>query len=203
MRQKTLIWVLAAWVLGPGVARADKLSSAQREKLGRNEILIWYWKDDKTYTGTGKSMGVVDARPEQVFRLLTDVERFKEWMNRMVESKITRRDGKQYHFYYKIDMPWPLDDYWCLTKNINYQDKKRGVFKRRWSLIKGTFHKNDGYWYLERFPGGKTLVTYWCQVKPKTAVPQFVINYVIKKSLRRSISNIRERVAALKGRGEL
>jgi ribosome-associated toxin RatA of RatAB toxin-antitoxin module len=43
---------------------------------------------------------VIDASPEQVFRVIADVERYREFVKRMVASRIVlRRGASRYRFY--------------------------------------------------------------------------------------------------------
>jgi hypothetical protein len=114
-----------------------------------------------------------------------------------VESRVTKRNGDTYYFYYKIDMPWPLSDHWFITKNVNRINEKSGEHTRRWTLHKGSFARNDGYWHVRPWPGGRSLATYSVVLQPKSAIPQSVINFVTKKSLPRAITQLRDRIAQL------
>lgn len=178
------------------------LSQAEIPRVERGEVVTRYWRLPDTDVGAGIAVGIVEARPEQVFQVIADVERYKDYIDRVIESRITKRDGKRYLFYYRIDMPWPLSDQWFVTKNVHVIDEKKHTYRRNWTLHKGTFARNDGYWLVRPWRRA-ALVTYSAVLQPKGAIPQFVINYVTKKSLPRAITNLRARVADLRRRGKL
>ncbi len=180
----------------PRNSSAQKLSPKQRESLRRGEIITRTLRVNKTQ-GHGEAIGVVDAPPARVFTVIADVAHYKEFMTRVTESKVIKREGNTYDFAYTIDMPWPLADYHCVTHNVHKVDAKHQRYERRWKLVSGTFNQNEGYWRLRPWPGGKTLVTYSVVVQPKTAVPDFIVNFVAKKALPRAIKSIRKRLAQL------
>jgi len=190
-------------LLMAGVGEAASLSAQDIRRLKKGEIVVRYWKLDQSNVGTGLAMGVINMPPDKVFRVIADVSAYKTFMKRMVESRITRREGKHYYFYYKIDMPWPLSDYWFVTNNIHEVDKARGIYVRRWWLQKGSFARNEGYWYVRRWGRHRSLITYSSVLQPKSAIPQWIINYVTKKALPRAIRTIRQRVYQLKRQGTL
>lgn len=173
-----------------------RLTQQEIARLDRGEIITHYWKLKGTNIGTGKAIGRVDGSPEQVFAIIADVNRYKEYMNRVVQSRITHRAGNHYYFYYKINMPWPLSDHWFVTRNIHRLDRKRREYRRSWTLDRGSFAKNDGYWQVRPWRG-RTLATYSVVLQPRSAVPQFVINHVTKRSLPGAITNLRSRIAQL------
>ncbi|MCK5798768.1 MAG: SRPBCC family protein [Deltaproteobacteria bacterium] len=188
--------LIATSALLPSLSSAQKLSPEQRRSLHRGEIITRTLRVTKT-RGRGEAIGVIDAPPARVFSVIADVAHYKEFMTRVTESKVIKREGNTYDFAYTIDMPWPLADYHCVTHNVHKVYAKHQRYERRWKLVSGTFTKNEGYWRLGPWPGGKTLVTYSVVVQPKTAVPDFIVNFVAKKALPRAIKSIRKRLAQL------
>ena len=199
-RRVRWLGVLTAVLVCHGTAGADPSpSAAERRRLARGEILTKTWKLEGTDIGTGRARGVIDAKPERVFAIIADVNRYREFIKRVVDSRVVRDAGKSYDFFYKIDMPWPLSDHWFITRNVHRIDEQRRVYRRSWKLVRGSFHRNEGYWQVEPWPGDRTLVTYSVVLQPRSAIPQFVINYVTEKSLPRSIENLRDRERGLRG----
>jgi ribosome-associated toxin RatA of RatAB toxin-antitoxin module len=192
-------------LLCAGLAHAAEPALSQQEvaRLERGEVVTRFWKLPGTNIGAGLAVGLVQARPEQVFRVIADVARYKEYMQRVVESRIARREGPRYWFYYRIDMPWPLPDQWFVTKNVHVVDARRRVFRRNWTLDTGTFARNDGYWLVGPWRGDAARVVYSTVLQPKGAIPQLVINHATSKALPRAITTLRARVAELRRRGEL
>jgi ribosome-associated toxin RatA of RatAB toxin-antitoxin module len=191
-----LIWVFL--LLAPAALWAEKLSPEQVTKLDSDEILVKFRRLKDSRAGLGKSAGVIHASPEEVWKIIVDVERYHEYMPRLVKSVITKKNADHYLFYYKIDMPWPLSDHWCVTKNWHEVDEKRKTYKRAWNLVSGTFSRNDGYWLIQPWKGGTSLAVYSAIIQPKVIAPQGIINYVTKKALPKAIENLRKRVKQLR-----
>lgn len=189
-------------LLGPAPARGAGLTLAQRQALGRGEIVVHVARVGAN-AGKSEAIGVVDATPEQVFTVIKDVAHYKELFERIVESRVVARRPGSYDFYYVIDMPWPLSDYRCVTRNIHTVDKAKRRYERRWTLIKGTFHRNDGSWVVHPWKTHQAVVVYSVLVEPKTAVPDFIVRYAAKKALPKALEALRKRVALLKKKGKL
>ncbi len=206
MRARQASALLAALLLGlpgRGEAQPTTFSDADARKLEAGEVLTQFWKE-RDGAGAGWAVGVIDASPEQVFRVIADVERYREFMTRMVASRIVERRGAaRYRFYYKLDMPWPIADYECVTENVHEEDARRRVFTRRWTLVSGTFHKNQGSWTVRPWRGGRALLLYAVALLPTTKAPGALIRYGTKVALPRSVKQFRERVARLRRDGKL
>jgi ribosome-associated toxin RatA of RatAB toxin-antitoxin module len=182
---------------------AARLTLEQKRRLARGEVLTHSWKDTKADVGKGWAMGVVDATPEQVFQVVADVTRYRLFMKRMTSSKIVRKASGSYDFYYTIDMPWPISDLWCETRNTHEIDRKRRRYRRRWKLLKGTFIHNQGYWLVTPFGKNKALLSYSVVLRPQISLPNFVLDYATKVALPRSVKGMRARVLELKARSQL
>jgi ribosome-associated toxin RatA of RatAB toxin-antitoxin module len=180
------------------VAADPRPTAAERRRLDRGEIVTRTWKLPGSDIGTGRAWGVIAAKPERVFAIIADVNRYREFIKRVVDSRVVADAGKSYDFFYKIDMPWPLSDHWFITRNVHRIDEQRRIYRRSWTLVRGSFRRNEGYWQVEPWPGDRSLVTYSVVLQPRSAIPQFVINYVTEKSLPRSIDNLRQRERALR-----
>jgi ribosome-associated toxin RatA of RatAB toxin-antitoxin module len=199
----TLLVALLLGVPARGAAQPAAFADAEARRLEAGEVLTRFWKE-KDGAGAGWAAGVVDASPEQVFRVIADVERYREFMKRMVASRIVlRRSTSRYRFHYKIDMPWPLADYECVTENVHEEDARRRIFARRWTLVSGTFHRNEGSWTVRAWRGGRTLLLYRVVLLPTTRAPGALVRYGTKVALPRSVVQFRERVARLQREGRL
>jgi ribosome-associated toxin RatA of RatAB toxin-antitoxin module len=186
----------------PALAQPASFSPAERRRLAAGEVLTRSWRADGG-AGTGWAVGVVDATPAQVFQIVADVERYKEFTERMVAARVLERRGDRYRFYYKIRMPWPLADHECTTDNVHEVDAARQTYARRWTLVSGTFHRNDGSWTVRPWGKQQALLTYQVVLLPKTAAPKAVLDYVTRVALPRSVQSMRGRVTALRKAGRL
>jgi ribosome-associated toxin RatA of RatAB toxin-antitoxin module len=195
-RLHVVLAVVASWALAPGArAQPTSFSAADTRRLDAGEVLTRSWRAGDA--GAGWAVGVIGASPEKVFQVIADVARYKEFMYRVVQSRVESRSGGAYYFYYKIDMPWPLADYWCVTRNVHDSDGARRVYARRWTLLSGTFHRNEGSWVVRPWSDGRALLSYSVVLLPKTSVPTRIVNYSTKVALPRSVRQFRERVEKL------
>src|SRR5687767_9400362 len=80
---------LCLWGPGPAQARPT-LDGTRLGQLDRYEVLTF---SDPYQSGIdrGKAIGVIDATPEEVFRIATDFARYKEFMPRITESEQVTR----------------------------------------------------------------------------------------------------------------
>lgn len=187
-----------------GHGRTPSFSRDERARLGRGEVISRSWKLPGGRVGTGWAAGVVRASPEAVFSVIAAVERYREFMNRVTRSEVVeRRADGSYDFYYAIDMPWPLNDHWCVTRNIHHVDRKKRRYRRQWTLVKGTFVHNRGYWEVRPFGRDRALLLYSVVLRPQLTAPDFVLNHVSRVALPRSVTTMRKRVRELRRRGEL
>jgi len=183
-------------------AAPEQFTRQQQQALQRGETVTRFWTtaDD---AGAGWAARVVSASPEQVFKVIADVERYKDFTNRMTVSHITRRDSTSYDFFYRIDMPWPLSDHWCVTRNTHAMDPRRRRYRRRWTLLRGTFVRNDGFWLVRPWGKLQALLLYSVVLRPRGSVPDFVIHHVTRVALPRSVQTMRRRVLELRQAGKL
>ena len=80
------------------------LDKENTSRLNNGKILLKYWKVPGTDIGTGKAVGVVDASPDEVFSVIVDVQRYPEFMDRVMAAKKTKTGAARFDFYYEIDM---------------------------------------------------------------------------------------------------
>ena len=185
-------------------ARGDTYTSAERARLRRGEIITRYWKVPGREVGRGWAAGVINASPEAVFAVVGDVERYGKVFPRVINSKVMkRRSPTSYDWFYRIDMPWPLSDHWCITRNTHLLNRKQRRYTRRWRLLKGTFVHNQGFWLVRPWGKGKALLYYSVMLKPRVTAPDFVLHHVSRVALPRSVKSMRRRVRQLKRQGKL
>lgn len=212
MRSRSIARRARLWLL-PGIllalpAGADPqrkgFTTRQLTRLSRGEVVTRYWKIPGREVGAGWAAGVIPASPESVFAVVADVVRYKEFFERMAVARVVhQRSPTDFDFYYRIDMPWPMADHSCLTRNLLRVDSKRRRYTRQWKMVKGTFEHNQGAWQVRPWGKGKALLYYSVMLKPRVKAPDSVLHYVSRVALPRSVKAMRQRVASLKQRGRL
>lgn len=155
------------------------------DKLKRGEIIVDEVIEDKTSGGV-KAVFWVNAKPEVVFRELSDGGKFSEFMPDITLS-IVKNSGDDFQdVYYKLHF-WFGDVEYVLHRLI-YRDN----MKITWNLLSGKFKKMDGYWQIRDGDGG-SIVTYYTDVEPEVYVPHSIRVYLIKKGLPELIDAVRKR----------
>lgn len=165
-------WELAADPDGVKVYRRDKPGSEVKEM---------------------KAMGLIDATPDEVWKVVRDYENYPKQMPYTVEAKVlSRSEGdKEVLFYSLLNTPLvSARDYMILLKDESDWKEGKGFLKVSWSAVgpdKDTLAPlkpevvrvriNDGYWLLEpREDGKKTFATYYVYTSPGGSIPTFIAN---------------------------
>lgn len=120
---------------------------------------------------------VVAAPPDQVFDVLTDDERFREFMPYVVSSETvaripggTRARMRARHF--------GLFDF-VVVYDRRYFENRRRV---EWREVGGYFKRDDGVWTLAPHSKG-TLVGYEILLDPGFFVPDFLLSFALRQGL--------------------
>lgn len=220
----------------PGFALCGGTQSDLDHQLAAGEIIV------STKEVPGKSLqcaemvGVIDAPPEIVWQVITDVNHAKNFMPRILNSMAVapekipvilrsgatraeeveqllgpipadpdnyRIPGGTYivYSYSKVDLPWPLNDRWHITKGL--RDETRAAqhyYHNSWSLVAGNLRENAGEWILEPFGSAKTKATYRLCTDPGGGIPQFLVTRGSHSTMPHIMKAVRERAAELLGR---
>jgi hypothetical protein len=137
-----------------------------------------------------KAMGMIDAPPEAVWKVLRDYPKYKERMpyTEAAEVVATEDGGKVTWLYSRIAAPFVAKRDYTL-KIVDESDWKdgQGFLKSSWVMAadKGPapmndvvrLKINDGFWLLEPKDGGKkTQATYYLFTDPGGSIPKFLVN---------------------------
>lgn len=165
----------------------------------------------------------VDAAPIKVFKVLCDLENFKEFMPYTVVSEVlkrTRQNDKEIVYFFTIlDLPKPISNRYYTIKLINEPDPngKKGAYRSAWNLsddpaldpkpdaprFKGIVDpkyynciktaKNMGYWLVEP-KGDGSKVTYYVYTDPGGVVPAWAANMANSIAAPKLANAVKERV---------
>ena len=146
------------------------LTADETRQLKKGEVVV------RTLTPTDNSgvsvraFGVIHADPSKVWPVVRDCQYFKEFMPRTMQSQLVSRTGDSAVCYFKIDMPFPFDD---LASSVHSTEKKTsdGAFLRSWTLIAGSYRRNNGSWEVRPWSEGKSLLVYFIDIDPKVKIP--------------------------------
>ena len=98
---------------------------------------------------------VIDAPPQRVWDALVDFSSYPEWMPQTVECVPS---GALPRMQVEITLEFNL----VITKKVSYtvEYADRGNYRMEYSLVEGDFARNEGYWVVRPFAGGKSILYY-------------------------------------------
>jgi coenzyme Q-binding protein COQ10 len=119
---------------------------------------------------------VINAPIEKVFGIISDYERYPEFLKEVKRIKTSNRKGNEVDVHYEAE----------IVKVIKYtlHLKEEKPTKVSWTFIEGEFMKdNKGGWTLEATPDGKTKATYNIEVTVGMLVPKTIVNALVDTQL--------------------
>ncbi|QDE69426.1 type II toxin-antitoxin system RatA family toxin [Myxococcus xanthus] len=132
---------------------------------------------------------IVNAPIEKVFDVITQYERYPEFLSEVKGIRTENRKGNTVDVHYKVDV----------VKTINYSihvTEERPT-RMSWSYIKGEFMKdNQGSWVLEPAGEGKTKATYTVEMALGALVPKSVVSALVETSLPKMLDAFKRRFEA-------
>jgi coenzyme Q-binding protein COQ10 len=133
---------------------------------------------------------VFKASMERCFAVISDYERYPEFLPEVKRIRTANRRGAEVDVHYEAEV----------VKVIKYAVHMREEKPSRvsWSFIEGEFMKdNKGGWTLESAGEGLTRATYNIEVQVGLLVPRTVINVLVDTQLPRLLENFKKRIEAL------
>jgi ribosome-associated toxin RatA of RatAB toxin-antitoxin module len=174
-----------------------KLSDKETKKLEANEIVVRDIKPTDNKGVGAESMGIIDAPTTEVWPVLRDCKDFMHFMPKMKKSALLEENGETL-CHTELRLPFPLTDLWSDTRSV-IREEPSGHFLRSWTLVRGTYNRNNGSWHVLPWGDGKkTLVVYTIDSDPKMIVPDALIRSAQTGSLPDVFAAIRKRVQSLR-----
>jgi ribosome-associated toxin RatA of RatAB toxin-antitoxin module len=195
---------VGAALLGLVAASADArptLDSARLDELAQYQVLTF---TDPFVAGInrGKAIGVVDATPEEVFRVATDYEKYRDFMPRVTGSSVKELSRNEAVVEITAALRWPAG---TATVEARYTNETLPgeIYRVRFDMLRGNLKRYLGSLYIEPFAPGKTAVTYELVAEPDTIAPKSAINHGIVRSVGNFVHALRQRVNDLHRLGHL
>jgi ribosome-associated toxin RatA of RatAB toxin-antitoxin module len=132
---------------------------------------------------------VINAPVEKVFDIITQYERYPEFLPEVKEVRASNRQGNTVELHYKVDV----------MKTVRYSIRVTEERPRRmaWTFIEGEMMKdNKGSWLLEPEGEGKTRATYNVEMALGLLVPKAVVNALVDTSLPKMLDAFKRRAEA-------
>src|SRR6185312_16552299 len=160
--------ILGVALASPAAARPT-LDSARLGELSQYEVLTF---NDPFKNGIerGKAIGVIDATPEEVFRVATDYAKYRDFMPRVVSSTVKEADRNHALVELQAELRWPAGSS-TVTARYTHEKLPGDIYRVRFDMVKGSLKHYLGSLYIEPFAPGKTAITYELVAEPDTVAP--------------------------------
>jgi ribosome-associated toxin RatA of RatAB toxin-antitoxin module len=187
-------------IAGVAVARPT-LDGARLDQLGHYEVLTF---TDPFQGGIerGKAIGVIDATPEEVFRVATDYAKYRDFMPRVTASTVKEQAVDYALVELTAELRWPAGDS-TVTARYTHEALPGDIYRVRFIMVTGSLKQYVGSLYIEPFSAGKTAVTYELVAEPNTIAPKSAINKGVKRSAGSFVHALRQRINELHRLGYL
>jgi hypothetical protein len=181
---------------------APAIDADERETLVAGGVVV---RDLPTRDGEGVgvlAMGLIDAPPEELWRVMDDCEGQDEFLPRIRRAVVRDRADGAHTCELVMDMPFPLEDRRQATRN-RLRRLPDGGYQRYWSLAPGDWSdlRNHGSWTVHPFADRSLLVSRM-EIVPKAPLPLWLIRAAQTRQAPASFQAIDERVRSLRGAGD-
>ena len=192
-RSFLLLAALAAVLVGarPALAERPYFNGPQTKMLEDGQVIV---RRLEPTGGTGvaaRAVGLVDASPQVVWPVIRDCQHFSKFMPRTRSSKLIERTGNVATCEVVVDMPFPFDDLSSVVKST--ETEKAGSYARTWTLVRGTYKRNQGTWEVHPWKGGRSLLVYQLDIDPEISIPDAIIRKAQTGSLPDVFEAVRKR----------
>jgi hypothetical protein len=202
---------LLAVVLTLTTAASRPAAGGDWETVAREDgILVMMREIPNRHFPTIRTVAVLNESIYDVLAVLSDVERYPQWMVRCAEARrLSQRGELEYVTYSRTDAPWPVSD-----RDAVYH--ARATVKMKQKLVMVRFHAvkdrrvppKDGLVRLDRLQGyyglkilgpRKTQLDYQLDADPGGWIPKWVGKITAKHAVIDTIHNLRKHVAKTRG----
>jgi ribosome-associated toxin RatA of RatAB toxin-antitoxin module len=184
----------------PAAARPT-LDSSRLDQLGHYQVLT-FADPFKNGIERGKAIGVIDATPEEVFRVATDYAKYRDFMPKVTDSRVKEAARDHVLVEMHAELRWPAGAS-KVTARYTHEKLPGDIYRVRFDMVDGSLKQYLGSLYIEPFATGKTAVTYELVAEPDTVAPKGAINRGIKRSTGNFVNALRQRVNDLHRLGYL
>ncbi len=129
---------------------------------------------------------VINAPPEKLFDVITDYDKYGEFLTEVKKVSTSDRKGNEVKVHYEVDV----------IKTIRYTILVKEERPRRmsWTFVEGEVMKdNQGSWVLEPEGEGRTKATYTVDMALGALVPKAIVNKLTETSLPKMLEAFKRR----------
>ncbi len=138
----------------------------------------------------GSALIEIDARPEDILAVITDVEAYPEWMSPFRKAVVLERDeaGRPKRAEFAVDAKLQVIDY-----TLEYEYSPAGV---AWDSVAGDMKQIKGGYDLAGHDAG-TTVTYHYTIDPGFPIPGFIMKKAVKLLVSTALEDLKTRVETI------
>jgi hypothetical protein len=143
------------------------------------------------------AVALMDSAPERLYEILTDVEKFAEFMPYVKISRAERQIDGTIINHQELSLPFPITDrqYDVRITNGIRGDGTQRVWESAWTHVPGSGNISEtrGAWVLTEGGPGKTLLLYHVFTDPGGLIPRWAYNLAITQSLPDLLASVARR----------
>lgn len=207
---RAFAWLFGAGLLAvaPHAAAKPVLTTEQYSTIERYDVLSFA---DPQPGGIDrqKAIGLFDATPDEVERVITDYARWSEFMPKVRQSDVYQCAGRACSVHLVAELRWPVGRSWL---NAQFELEPRGdsfviTFQRVAGPAGGTMRRYEGRIFIEPYRTAdgvlRLTVTYELLAEPDLLAPKHAINSFTKRSTAGFVHALRQRINELHQAGLL
>lgn len=136
---------------------------------------------------------VLPYRPDQLFDLVADIERYPEFLPWCVAARIRSRQGQEILADLVIGFKMIRERF---TSRVNLDRPGRRIDV---SYSEGPFRYLNNHWLFEEMPDGTTRIDFFVDFEFRSAMLQKIIGMLFNEAVRRMVAAFEARAKALYG----
>lgn len=134
---------------------------------------------------------VVEASPERCFAIVSDIERYPEWVGDLKEVDVVERDDE----HRPVVVAFRAAAFGRSTSYTLVYDYSNAPHQFAWVQRSGDLtNRLDGFYRFTPAPGGRTEITYQLQVELKVPLPGFIKRRAEGNILHAAVRDLKARV---------
>jgi ribosome-associated toxin RatA of RatAB toxin-antitoxin module len=181
-----------ALVVASSAQARPALDSERMARLSQYDVLA-FGDPFKNGFDMGKAIGVFDATPEEVFRVVTDYTKWKEYLPRVRSSEVRERKHDGATVEITLELPWPVGNT-LVTAKYHHEKLKGEIYRVKFQKLRGNLKQYLGSLYIEPWSPGKCSVTYELVAQPELLAPKSMVNRAVQKSASGFVNALRQRI---------
>ena len=135
----------------------------------------------------------IEAPPERLWPLVSDCNRFKEYMD-LETARVIARRGNWSRCELVVDVPFPFGKLESVSDN--FVERRSGVYRATWKLVSGDYLYDEGSWELRATGSGRTLARVSMLTEPKLPVPNGMLLSGQRDYVKDMLVRLRQRALA-------